>query len=142
MRDLDAGTLKDFDRMLSYKLIILNFGLNMISADAKDFSWYESAMKGIIAKYKEAFPQASILILSVQDKSTKKGSKFVTDPTVFKLVEAQRRIAQTNGVAFWNLFESMGGTDSMNDWVEKGLAEKDYAHMKLTGAKKNSRFVN
>ena len=24
----------------------------------------------------------------------------------------------------------------MNDWVDKGLAEKDYAHMKLTGAKK------
>ena len=136
LRDLDAGTLKDFDKMLNYKLIILNFGLNMISADAKDFGWYETAMNGILTKYKEAFPQASILILSVQDKSTKKGTKFVTDPSVFKLVEAQRKIAQKNGVAFWNLFESMGGTDSMNDWVDKGLAEKDYAHLKLSGAKK------
>lgn len=136
LRDLDVKTLKDFNRLGNYRLIILNFGLNMISADARDFGWYESAMASIIGKYKEAFPEASILIMSVQDKSKKNGSRFVTDPSVTKLVETQRRIAQKNGVAFWNLFQAMGGNDSMNDWVEKGLAEKDYSHMKLTGAKK------
>jgi hypothetical protein len=136
LRDMDIRTLKDFNRVGNYRLIILNFGLNMISADARDFGWYETAMAGIISKYKEAFPDASILIMSVQDKSKKNGSRFVTDPSVTKLVEAQRRIAQKNGVAFWNLFQAMGGNDSMNDWVEKGLAEKDYSHMKLTGAKK------
>jgi hypothetical protein len=136
LRDLDVKTLKDFNRLGNYRLIILNFGLNMISADARDFGWYESAMAGIISKYKEAFPEASILIMSVQDKSKKNGSRFITDPSVTKLVETQRKIAQKNGVAFWNLFQAMGGNDSMNDWVEKGLAEKDYSHMKLTGAKK------
>ena len=136
LRDMDIRTLKDFNRVGNYRLIILNFGLNMISADARDFGWYETAMAGIISKYKEAFPDAGILILSVQDKSKKNGTRFVTDPAVTKLVEAQRRIAQKNGVAFWNLFQAMGGNDSMNDWVDKGLAEKDYAHMKLTGAKK------
>jgi hypothetical protein len=136
LRDLDVRTLKEFGRLGNYRLIILNFGLNVLSANMTDFNWYESAMVSIVNKYKEAFPDASILIVSVADKSKKSGSKFVTDPAVPKLVDAQRRVAQKSGVAFWNLFQAMGGNDSMNDWVERGYAEKDYAHMKIPGAKK------
>ncbi|MBI2420189.1 MAG: hypothetical protein HYV28_20195 [Ignavibacteriales bacterium] len=136
LRDLDMNTLKEFDKLLSYKLIVLNFGLNMTGQENKDFGWYGSAMERVLTQYKEAFPQASFLVVSVQDKSIKKGSQFVTDPSVLKLIEMQKQIAAKSGVAFFNLFEAMGGMNAMSDWVEQGLAEKDYTHMKLTGSKK------
>ncbi len=141
LRDLAPGTLKEFDKLFGYKLVVLNFGLNMAGPDAKDFGWYEQAMEKVIAQFKEAFPDAAILIMSVQDKSVKKGSKFVTDPSILKLVEAQKRIAQKSGVAFWNLFEAMGGQDSMNKWVDEGLASKDYTHVNLAGAKKIAEML-
>jgi lysophospholipase L1-like esterase len=90
---------------------------------------------------KEAFPDAAFLVVSVQDKSMKKGTQFVTEPGVPKLVETQRKIALKSGVAFFNLYEAMGGQNSMNDWVNQGLAEKDYTHMKLTGAKKIADLI-
>lgn len=136
LRDLDMNLLKEFDKLLGYKLIVLNFGLNMTGQEAKDFGWYASSMEKVINQYKEAFPQASFLIVSVQDKSIKKGSQFVTDPSVLKLVEVQKQIAQKTGIAFFNLFEAMGGMNAMSSWVEQGLAERDYTHMKLTGSKK------
>ena len=51
-------------------------------------------------------------------------------------MEAQRRIAETNGVAFWNLFEAMGGPNSMPKWVDSNppKAFKDYTHFNLDGA--------
>lgn len=140
LRDLDVNVMKSFNHFLDYKLIILNFGLNI--AGEKDYGWYESSMERVINQLKEAFPGASFLIVSVQDKSIKKGTQFVTDPGVPKLVEAQRKVAQKAGVAFFNLFEAMGGMNSMNDWVNQGLADKDYTHMKLTGAKKIADLIS
>ncbi|MCE1188376.1 MAG: hypothetical protein LWX56_04480 [Ignavibacteria bacterium] len=136
LRDIDLNLLKGFDKLMDYRLIILNFGLNMTGPDAKDYGWYEAAMLKVIDQYKQAFPQASFLVVSVQDRSTKKGSQFVTDPSVPKLVEMQKKIATKANVAFWNLYDAMGGMNSMSSWVDQGFADKDYTHLKLTGSKK------
>jgi lysophospholipase L1-like esterase len=139
LRDLDVATLKSLNKVLDYKLIILNFGLNI--AGEKDYGWYESSMERVISQLKDAFPGSAVLVVSVHDKDVKKGTQFVTEPGVPKLVEAQRHIAQKAGVAFLNLYEAMGGANSMNDWVNQGLAEKDYTHMKLPGAKKIADLI-
>ncbi len=141
LREMDMNTLKSFNKLLNYRLVILNFGLNIAGADQKDYGWYESAMEKIVNQYKEAFPEASFLVVSVQDKSMKKGTQFVTEPGVPKLVEAQKKIALKTGVAYFNLYEAMGGMNSMSDFVSQGLAEKDYTHMKLTGAKKLADLI-
>jgi len=62
----------------------------------------------------------------------------VTDPSVPRLLEAQRRLAQRTHSAFWNLFEAMGGANSMVDWVEQSppLANKDYTHLNGRGGRK------
>lgn len=143
MRDIDEGLLKQFNKLLDYKLIILQFGLNMVSAagEARDFSWYEAAMVKIINTLKANFPNTSILLVGVQDKGLKKGSKFVTDPKVLKLIEAQKKIANETGIAFWNLFEAMGGEESMSNWVAESLAAKDYTHLNTEGARKVAELL-
>lgn len=136
LRDVPESMLKDFSKYLDYDLILLHFGLNMLEQNMKDLSWYESAMSKIISQFKSVYPKAGIVVIGVQDKGIKKGSKFVTEPSVLKLLETQKKIAADNSVAFWNLFEAMGGEGAMSKWVADGKAQKDYTHVNTEGAKK------
>jgi lysophospholipase L1-like esterase len=129
--------LKEFAKYMDYKLIILEFGLN-IAGNKTDYTWYEREMTKVINNFKAAFPKASIVLVSVHDKSMKKGSSFVTDPAITRLVESQKNLAKTTDVAIWSLFDAMGGLNSMPTWVNANppLAFKDYIHFNDQGAKK------
>ena len=136
LKEISTSVMSDFNKYLDYKLIILEFGLNVVSSGMKDYSGYESEMIKIVNNIKRSYPQSSILIVGVGDKGFKKGNKFVTDPGVLKLIEVQKSIASKTGVAFWNLFEAMGGMNCMESWVKANLAFTDYSHVNLDGAKK------
>jgi hypothetical protein len=133
--DLQKNILSDFQRMLNYKLIILNYGLNIASPDQSNYTWYRNKMIKLINNLKQVFPDAAILLVGVSDKAIKKGTKFVTDQSVLLVLNEQKLIAQQTGVAFWNSMEAMGGINSMNDWVNQNLALKDYSHFSDTGGK-------
>jgi lysophospholipase L1-like esterase len=130
--------LKDFNKLLNYKLIIINFGINVLSPTYKEYSWYEKKMEKVIQYFKEAFPRTSILLVSVGDKGIKKGSKFITDPQIPMLLEAQKNVAAKTGIAFWDLYQAMGGENSIPQWVNAGppLAYKDYCHLTNEGGEK------
>jgi lysophospholipase L1-like esterase len=90
----------------------------------------------VINRLKRNFPQADFLLISVGDKSYKENMQFVTQPSVPALVERQRKIARHTGIAFWNLYQAMGGPNSMVKMVESDLpmANKDYTHLNSRGA--------
>ncbi|HVX50907.1 MAG TPA: hypothetical protein VHB48_12160, partial [Chitinophagaceae bacterium] len=54
------------------------------------------------------------------------------------LVRVQDNIARKNKTAFWNLYYSMGGENSIANWVEGDTtyAYKDYLHVNPKGAEK------
>ncbi|MCX7875314.1 MAG: hypothetical protein N2321_03985 [Melioribacteraceae bacterium] len=137
LQQLDVNLLKEFAKYLDYKLIVLEFGLN-IAGNKTDYTWYEREMVKVINNFKTAFPKASIVLVSVHDRSMKKGSDFVTDPSILRLIESQKNIAKTTNIAFWSLFDAMGGENSMSSWVNANppLAFKDYIHFNDQGAKK------
>ncbi|MEW6652799.1 MAG: hypothetical protein AB1394_04935 [Bacteroidota bacterium] len=137
LQQISTATLKEFAKYKDYKLIILEFGLN-IAGNKTDYTWYEREMTKVINNFKAAFPKAAIVLISVHDKSMKKGSEFVTDPAIIRLVNAQKNLAKTTDVAMWSLFDAMGGQNSMPSWVNANppLAFKDYIHFNDQGAKK------
>lgn len=128
--DLDkipTKTLKDFNKLRDYKLIIFQFGKNAISGNYKR---YEREMVKVIDKYKTALPKTSFLLVSVQD------SGFKTSARMLNLLKAQKNIAKETNIAFWNLFKAMGGKNSMTKWVKHNppLASADHTHFNLQGA--------
>ncbi|MCX6149517.1 MAG: hypothetical protein NTX22_03215 [Ignavibacteriales bacterium] len=135
LTDITLPVLKDFNVLLDYKLIILNYGVNVISPQNSDYQWYETKMEKVINYLKSAFPNASILLVSVGDKSVKKGTSFVTDPGIPLLLKAQKNLAEKTKIAFWNLFEAMGGANSIEDWVngKPQMALRDYCHLTSDG---------
>jgi lysophospholipase L1-like esterase len=143
LQQIKPDMMKDFAKYMDYKLIILEFGLNVLGA-RMDYNWYEREMLKVIQNIKTAFPKTSILMISVHDKAAKKGSSFATDPAILKLLETQKGIANKAGVALWSMFDAMGGENSMPGWVNSNppLAFKDYIHFNDQGAKKIAQLFS
>ena len=130
--------LAAFGKLLDYRLIVLQYGVNIADARNQNYTFYERAMTRVVDRLQRAFPNASILIVGMSDKSSRIDGEFVTDPSVPRLLAAQHRLAERTHAAFWNLFEAMGGENSMVSWVENSppLANKDYTHVNYRGGRK------
>ena len=59
------------------------------------------------------------------------------------MVATQQKIAAKNKVAFWDLYNTMGGENTMVNWVEGDtvLAYKDYMHVNEKGAKRIANLL-
>ena len=129
---------RQIDSLQKYKLIVLHFGLNVVARNCKKYDWYKKMMEKVVAHVKKCFPHTSILLVSVSDRSTRINGDYVTMPEIPILLETQRQLASENKIAFWDLYEAMGGENSMVRFVESKppLANKDYTHLNFKGAKR------
>lgn len=143
LADIPKNIIKDFNDLVGYDLIILTYGANVNSPNKNIFNFYENKMTGIIEEFKNLFPLASILMIGVGDKTMKKGNKFITNPDVPLLLDAQKKIVDKTGIAFWNLWEAMGGENSMDAWVNAAppLALKDYSHFTQSGGHRVGQLI-
>ncbi|HYG00796.1 MAG TPA: hypothetical protein VD927_00060 [Chryseosolibacter sp.] len=137
-RDLNDDWLKAFGEYRKYRLVILQFGLNLLNEKSLNYPAYIKKMIAIIHKMKRAYPTADFLIISVGDRSENVGGTMQTMNTVPKMVDAQREIAKQAGVAFWDMYTAMGGRNSMVKYATSRppLAAKDYTHLTFKGGKK------
>ena len=94
-----------------------------------------SHMKEVIDRFKRSMPHTALLVGSSSDREDKVGGKLVTAPGVMQLLAAQQQMAIDGGVAFWNLFEAMGGAGSIKEMADRKPAEarKDYTHINRRG---------
>ena len=135
---LSDNMLRSFSRFRDYKLVILQFGLNSVIEDSLNYRAYTKRMIQVVNKLKRAFPRSSFLLLSVSDRSSNKTGKMATMNAIPAMRNAQREIAQKTQIAFWDMFEAMGGENSMVSFAQSRppLAAKDYTHLTFNGGKK------
>lgn len=136
----DSDMLTDMSSKLNVKLIILQFGVNAIPQDntiLPGYNFYKSKFSKQITYLKKTNPNAAIIVIGVSDRSINKNGNYITNPNIPKLLAAQKSAAEENGVAFWNLFQAMGGENSMPSWVQRKhpLANTDFIHFNTYGAK-------
>jgi lysophospholipase L1-like esterase len=138
LQGIPVNNLVAFDSLLNYDMIVLQFGLNVSNSPSQNFTAYIKGMSKLINKLKEAFPGTPILLLSVSDRSQRRQGQFVTMPVIPFLIQAQEKIALDNKLLFWNLFEAMGGENSMAGFANSkpALANKDYTHLNFAGGRK------
>ena len=99
---------------------------------------HQKGLLTAIEHLKECFPQAGILLLSVGDRDSKnENGELRTMPGVKNLIRYQQNIAAESGIAFWNMFEAMGGEGSMAKLVhaKPSMANYDYTHINFRGGK-------
>ena len=138
LRGIPPQMLKQFNRQRPYDLIILEYGLNVATERGRNYDNYQKGLLTAIEHLKECFPQAGILLLSVGDRDSKnENGELRTMPGVKNLIRYQQNIAAESGIAFWNMFEAMGGEGSMAKLVhaKPSMANYDYTHINFRGGK-------
>lgn len=139
----NASLMQDFDKELSYDLIILHYGTNVLNYGNLNYNWYERAMTKVINQLKNYFQNSNFVVISTADKATKYGTEMKTDSAVVPLAKAQYNYAKATESGFINLYELMGGDGSMVRWVEDepALGNKDYTHFNTKGSQKVAQFI-
>lgn len=145
LKNIPLSNLRQTDRLLHYDLIVLQYGLNAGGLTTTNYEGYKKGMLSNIRHIREAFPDASIILFSVGDRNTRKQGEFVTADGILNLLPIQQEMAAESQIAFWNVFEAMGGENSMAKFVsaQPPLASKDYTHLSFDGGKViATQFVN
>lgn len=125
-----------------YDLIILQYGLNMMSEEMLQYGAYRNRMVEMIRHLRTCFPDSDILLLGISDRSrTLEDGSCETMPAVLAMLHAQRQMAKMAGIPFWNLFGAMGGHNSMVRFVEKNWASKDYTHLSFRGGREIAKSL-
>ncbi|MGN1354917.1 MAG: GDSL-type esterase/lipase family protein [Alloprevotella sp.] len=135
LSQIPESHLKAMNALRPYDLIIIHFGLNVANKKQKDYSTYAHRMNEVIAHFKRCMPQAALLVVSISDREDKVDGQLQTAPGVKELLAAQQQMAIDGGVAFWNLYEAMGGEGSIKEMAERKPAEarKDFTHINRRG---------
>ena len=135
---IPGSILRKYNRLRKYDLIVIQYGLNVVFEGGIDYTYYKDGMKSVISHLKNCFPETSILIVSIGDRETKdENGNLRTMPAVKGLIRSQRMLAAETGVAFWNMFNAMGGDGSMSEMVnaKPAMANYDYTHINFRGGK-------
>lgn len=138
LRGVPAEMMKQFNQQRPYDLIILEYGLNVATQGGRNYDNYQKGLLTAIAHLKECFPQSGLLLLSVGDRNYKtENGDLRTMPGVKNLIRYQQNIAAESNIAFWNMFEAMGGEGSMAKMVhaKPSMANYDYTHINFRGGK-------
>ena len=141
LEQLDSASCRALNRIHTYDLIVLQYGLNIANDSILQYGWYGRRMEKAIRQVRQCFPTADVLLMGVSDRSRMENGTFCTMPSVLALLHAQRQTAKRAGILFWNTFGAMGGNNSMVRYVEKNWASKDYTHLGFGGGRELARVL-
>jgi len=113
---------------LSPGLILLQYGGNVVPyMNAK---YYRRAFKKQLQFFKETCPDTPVIIIGPSDMSLRVDGRFTTYPGLEAIRDALQAAALESGFGFWDLYEAMGGENSMASFVhaDPPLASTDYVH--------------
>ena len=84
---------------------------------------------------KRANPTAMFMLLGPGDMTTSRNGKRITYPFLPKLNDLMKEECLKNDIAYFSMYEAMGGENSMINWVKQGMAASDYVHFSSKGTK-------
>lgn len=129
--------LKEMFDSLNVKMLILQFGGNVVPYIAENYSYYAKWFTSQLRTLKNLCPDIPIVVIGVSDMSTKEKDRFVTYSNLEKIRDALKSASFNEGCAYWDMFEAMGGRNSMPSWVyaQPPLASSDFVHFNQRGAR-------
>ena len=57
------------------------------------------------------------------------------------LIEEMQKPSLENGIAFWSMYEAMGGKNSMKIWYDNKLGSGDFTHFTESGTERISELL-
>ncbi|MEE4196371.1 MAG: hypothetical protein V2I54_01895 [Bacteroidales bacterium] len=132
----DMAFFRSMYQKLNAKLIIMQFGVNLVPHIVDDYSYYEHQFYKQLKTLKGLRPDICIIVIGVSDMSRNVMGHYESYPNIEKIRTAQKNAAFKAGCAFWDMYEAMGGKNSMPAWVNANppLARTDFTHFTWKGS--------
>ena len=107
-----------------YDLVIFATGAN----DVFSLDTTPKELGELIERHRVALPDAPIILFTPSDRG-----RDTTFRQTLDVVKQRHQLAKDNRVALWDLFEAMGGENSMGAFKKRGFAIHDHIHMTEAG---------
>ena len=122
---------------LDVKLLILQFGGNVVPNIRKNYSYYERWFYSQLEFIRQYAPEVEIIVIGLSDMSRKSGNRYESYPNIELIRDAMKKATFRADAVYWDMYEAMGGHNSMPSWVfaQPSLATKDFVHFTPRGAK-------
>ncbi len=133
---IDAAQLSTYFRETNTRLIIMQFGGNNMPylKTENAIASYLTTLLGQVQYMQRQAPDAKILFIGPSDMTTRLQGKMQTYPWLAEFDERLAEMITSMGAAYWSMFQAMGGTGAMAQWVRSGLAGSDYIHFTRKGS--------
>ena len=130
---MDRQQQETMMRQLSPSLILLQFGGNVVPY--MNARYYRREFEKELAFFREICPGVPVIVIGPADMSIRDRGIFKTYPGLEKIRDALKSATLESGFAFWDLYEAMGGYNSMPSFVhaDPPLASTDYVHFNGLG---------
>ena len=140
---MDSTQLSTFYRDRNVRLIIMQFGGNAIPSN-RNPGTISAIVKGLrdqVRYIQTCAPRADILFIGPSDMLTQTDGEWQTYPMVPYMDRLLHKMALEENIAYFSLYQWMGGAGSMMRWQEVGLAGADGVHFTRSGARKAGNAV-
>jgi len=141
LKSVPSSLMSGFHQARHYDLVILMYGLNIAGSMNSGYTSYCNTVTAAVNNIKAYMPGTSILIVGCSDREERTANGWRTMKGVLGLIQAQKRVAINTHVAFWDLYEAMGGEGAIVNMVQNGEANRDYTHINHKGGDRIGRYL-
>jgi len=138
--NISKSHLSDYYRKENVRLILLEYGGNSVPylKTEKSIHNYASTIERQIHYLQQQAPEAKILFIGPSDMSTRIKGAWQTYPMLPTVIDSLRTVANRAGAAYWDMYQVMGGHNSMAQWCEQNppLAGSDHIHFTMRGGER------
>lgn len=134
--DIDSTQLATFYQETNTRLIIMQFGGNAIpfNEQPSTIAGTVQSLRKQVRYLRQCAPEASILFVGPGDMLTLIDGEATTYPLLPYMDRLLRKMAAEEHIAYFSLYEMMGGKESMLRWQKNGWAGSDGVHFTRRGA--------
>jgi lysophospholipase L1-like esterase len=113
-------------------LVIFGIGINDAYMPSSAFSQseFEANYTELMSQIRETNPRVNFLFLTNNDSYYK---RRYPNRNAIEVKESMYKLAKEHNAAVWDLFEVMGGLNSIYTWDQAGLAKSDKIHLTREG---------
>jgi lysophospholipase L1-like esterase len=136
----DADLYREHLRRRDPDLVVLAYGTNESGDDGQPIEEYEADLRRVVARMKEAVPEASCLLIGPSDRPVQvmddeAGASFEDRPRTGLVNATQAKVATELGCGYFDLVAFSGGPLSLVEWAasEPAMAQPDHIHYTARG---------
>lgn len=124
-------------REINPKIILMQYGGNTVPylKDSTAVENYSRHIKGHINWIRRSAPEASFIFIGPSDMATMINGQITSYALLPYLDKKLKESCHENNVAYWSIFNAMGGKNSLKYWYDQGLMSGDYVHFTPAGTR-------